>query len=384
MFGGGWMIWVAAALGMGALIGAALLVCLLRPIAFRTGLVDHPDARRRHAQPTPAIGGLAIFFVVILLSLIVHPLTPRFLGLDLAALLVVIAGVVDDHRRLGWGKRMIAQAGAGLILALVAGLRVTDLGTLLGAHVHLPFMLQVLLTVIATVGTINAVNMIDGVDGLAGAASLATLLMLTGVAAHAGDDALTMNFAVTAGAVGGFLVFNVRWPGKPRASVFLGNAGAELLGLLLVAACLRLTQETRHPLRPGLAPFLLAPALIDCLTVIVRRVRRGASPFMAGRDHLHEILLDAGLSVNAVVVLISFATLAIGLLAILGAWARLPDAVFTIAFAGLWLAYGLATRTRGAKLSRRARLTVELEGLAPEAKCPGQADSPQEADRATI
>jgi UDP-GlcNAc:undecaprenyl-phosphate GlcNAc-1-phosphate transferase len=333
------MIWVAAALGMGALIAAALLVRLLRPIAFRTGLVDHPDARRRHAQPTPAIGGLAIFVVVILLSLIVHPLTPRFLGLDLAALLVVTVGVVDDYRRLGWRKRMLAQVTAGLILAVVADLRITDVGTILGAPIHLPLVLQILLTVIATVGTINAVNMIDGVDGLAGAASLATLLMLTGIAAYAGDGPLTASFAVTSGAVAGFLIFNIRWPGTPRASVFLGNAGAELLGLLLVAGCFRLTQATGHPLQPKVAPFLLAPALIDCLTVIIRRVRRGVSPFVAGRDHLHEILLDAGLSVNGVVAVITLATICLGLLALLAARAGVPDAGFTLIFLSLWAIY---------------------------------------------
>jgi UDP-GlcNAc:undecaprenyl-phosphate GlcNAc-1-phosphate transferase len=347
------MIWTVAPYGLGAFLASAVLVWLLRPFAFRTGLIDHPDARKRHAAPTPAVGGLAIFVVVILLSLIVHPLTPRFLGLDLAALVVVSAGVVDDHRRLGWGKRMIAQAVAGLILAVVAGLRVTDLGTILGAPVHLPMPESVLLTVIATIGTINAVNMIDGLDGLAGTAALASLLLLTAIAALAGDGALTLNFAVMAGAVAGFLIFNIRWPRRARAAVFLGNAGAELLGLLLVAACLRLTQEADHPLQPKVAPFLLAPALIDCLTVIVRRLRRGASPFLPGRDHLHEILLDAGLSVNGVVAVVSVATLIIGVLALIGARTRLPDFVFTLVFLALWLAYGLAASAGRSKVSGR-------------------------------
>jgi UDP-GlcNAc:undecaprenyl-phosphate GlcNAc-1-phosphate transferase len=356
------MIWTVAPYGLGAFFASAVLVCILRPVAFRTGLVDNPDARKRHAAPTPAIGGLAIFIVVILLSLVVHPLTPRFLGLDIAALVVVIAGVVDDHRRLGWGRRMFAQALAGLVLATIAGLRVTDLGMILGLPLHLPAPLSMLLTVIATVGTINAVNMIDGVDGLAGAASLATLLMLTAIAAHAGDQALTVNFAVTAGAVGGFLLFNMRWPWRPRASVFLGNAGAELLGLLLVAACLRLTQEADHPLQPKVAPFLLAPVLIDCLTVIVRRVRRGASPFLAGRDHLHEILLEAGLSVNAVVALVSVSTLIIGFVALISARLRLPDVIFTLAFLGLWGFCGLC--------APRLRMTPALGLSGP---CPSEA-----------
>ncbi len=337
------MIWLAGALGLGAFIGAALAVRLLRPIAFPAGLMDQPDARKGHATATPAIGGLAIFLVVILLSLIIHPLTARFVGLDLAALVVVLTGAIDDHRRLGWRARMTAQAIAGLILAVMAGLRVTDLGLILGVPIHLPLALQVLLTVFATVGTINAVNMIDGVDGLAGTMSLATLLMLTGIAVHTSDAALTDNFALTAGAVAGFLVFNLRWPWTPRASVFLGNAGAELLGLLLVAASLRLTQATHHPLQPKVAPFLLAPALIDCLNVIVRRLGRGDSPFLPGRDHLHEILLDAGWPINGIVALMTLASVMIGLLALLASRMRAPDVWFTLAFLLLWASHAVAT-----------------------------------------
>lgn len=374
------MMWMAAPFGLGAFFASAVIVRLFRPIAFRAGLVDKPDARKRHAAPTPAIGGLAIFVVVMLLGLIVHPLTPRFLGLDIAAMVVVVAGVVDDHRRLGWGLRMAAQASAGLVLAMVAGLRVADLGTILGGPVHLSEPLAVLLTVIATVGTINAMNMIDGVDGLAGMVSLATLLMLTGIAAQTGDDALTINFAVTAGAVAGFLAFNVRSPWQPRASVFLGNAGAELLGLLLVAACLRLTQEAVNPLQPKVAPFLLAPALIDCLTVIVRRVRRGASPFLAGRDHLHEILLEAGFSVSAVVALVSVSTVLIGLLALLGARLRLPDVIFTIAFLALLFIFGLVSRNRGPGVTTRAPGATALD--LPNSATPGAGSCGVQDDRA--
>ncbi len=337
--GGRGMLWTAAPYGLGAFICSALSVLLLRPVAFCMGLVHHPDARKRHAEPTPAIGCLAIFAAVLFFGLFVHPMTRRFLGLGLAALIVVTAGVVDDHRPLGWRQRMISQALAGLILATVAELRVTDLGAIVGVPVHLPTTASTLLTIIATVGAINAVNMIDGIDGLAGAMSLATLVMLTGLAVFADDQYLTTSLAVTVCAVAGFLVFNIRWPGTRHASAFLGNAGAEFLGLLLVAACLRLTQEPSHPLQPKVAPFLLAPALIDCLTVIARRLRRGDSPFVAGRDHLHHVLLDAGLSVNCVVALVTAATIVIGGIALFGAWLRFPDVTFTLVLLGLWAIY---------------------------------------------
>jgi UDP-GlcNAc:undecaprenyl-phosphate GlcNAc-1-phosphate transferase len=323
-----------------------VLVFALRPLAVRLGLIDVPDARKRHVAPTPAIGGVAIFCAIGLLGLLAQPHSLQLVGFDLAALVLVITGVIDDRHRLRWRIRMGAQVLSALILIHVAGVRVQDLGTVLGLHIGLNGVGSDVVTVVAVVGIINAINMMDGVDGLAGSVSLVAILMLTGVAIYAGNIALAVDLTIVMGALVGFLAFNLRFPWARRASIFLGNAGAELLGLIIAAACFRLTQNPAHPIGPKLAPFLVAPALIDCLTLIIRRIRRGESPFLADRNHLHHLLLDAGFSATAVVAGISLLTLLVGALAILATKAHVPDVGFTLAFWGLLGGYAVMTHTQ--------------------------------------
>jgi UDP-GlcNAc:undecaprenyl-phosphate GlcNAc-1-phosphate transferase len=322
------------------------LILALRPIAIRLGLVDLPDARKRHERPTLAIGGVAMFVVIGLMGVAWQPRSPQLIGFDLSALVLVTAGVIDDLHRLRWRWRMGAQIASALILIHVADIRVQDLGHVIGPNVKLNGLWAEALTVISVVGVINAVNMRDGVDGLAGSLALAAILMLAGVATYAGNLRLAQDLVIVAGALVGFLVFNLRSPWSRRALIFLGNAGAELLGLIIAAACFRLTQNPLHPIGPKLAPFFLAPALIDCLTLMVRRVRRGESPFMADRDHFHHLLLDAGVPATGVVVIVFALTIAIGGLAILAAKAHVAGPWFTLAFLFLWLGYGIATRSR--------------------------------------
>jgi UDP-GlcNAc:undecaprenyl-phosphate GlcNAc-1-phosphate transferase len=328
-----------------------MLVPALRPVAVRVGLVDRPDQRRLHDGATPAVGGLAIVLALAACLIIarLRPLahgSPQLLGLSLAALVVVGAGVMDDLHRLKWPYRMGAQAVAALILIHVGGIRVDHIGTLLGFPIASLGKWSELLTVVATIGIINAVNMIDGVDGLAGSVTLAVAVMLAGVAVYAGNKVLAEDLGFVAGALCGFLAYNLRTPWNRRASIFLGNAGSELLGLIIACACFRLTQNGHHPVGPQIAPFLVAPALIDCLTLMVRRVRSGVSPFVGDRNHLHHLLLDAGLTSTWVVILLTTATVVIGALALVAMKAHVAALGFTIVFLSMWLLYFLATRRR--------------------------------------
>ena len=336
-----------AALGtMCALLGTIATILVMRPFAPRLGLIDQPDERKRHEAPTPAIGGLAMFVVMATLNLAFHPPSLKVIGFDMAALILVVAGAIDDRNRLRWYVRMAAQIVGALVLIHVAGIGVDDLGSVIGYPVRLLQPWSDLLSIVAIVGVINSVNMMDGVDGLAGSVSMVAIALLIGISVYAGNLALASDLLAAAAALIGFLMFNLRFPWNRRASIFLGNAGAELLGLIIAAAAFQLTQNIHHPISPKLAPFLLAPALIDCLTLIIRRLRRGVSPFQADRDHLHHLLLDSGLTPTGVVSVIAALTLVIALAALLAAKAHVSGIVFTCAFIVLWAAYVLATRSR--------------------------------------
>lgn len=345
-----------------------MIVPALRPVAVRVGLVDRPDQRRHHEAATPAVGGLAILLALALCLLLARltPLAPNMArpqiqGLGLAAIVVVTAGVVDDLYRLRWFYRLGAQIGAALIMIHAGGIRVEHIGNVLGFPIASLGKWSELLTIFATVGIINAINMIDGVDGLAGSVALAATLMLAGVAIYAGNMVLAQDLGFVAGALLGFLAFNLRTPWNRRASIFLGNAGSELLGLIIASACFRLTQNGHHPVGPQLAPFLVAPALLDCLTLMVRRVRSGVSPFVGDRNHLHHLLLDAGLTPSWVVAVLTGTTLLIGAGALLAMKGHALPLGFTIVFVSVWLAYFIATRRREESVAFLAAVAGRLQ-----------------------
>jgi UDP-GlcNAc:undecaprenyl-phosphate GlcNAc-1-phosphate transferase len=340
------MLLTAAGAACATFLITALLLPVLIPIARRTGLVDRPGGRRKHDRPVPAIGGVAIFLALTLATVWFVEPSPELLGIGVAVLIIVGAGVADDVFRLKWPVRLAAQCLAALAMINLGGVRIENLGEVFGPVGGSLGMLATPLAVVATVGIINAVNMVDGVDGLAGLTMLAACAMLGAAAAYAGNGGLTLALALIGGAVGGFLVFNMRSPWTPRAHVFLGNAGSELLGLLFAGASFRLTQNAAHPVGVQLAPFLLAPVLIDCLTLMVRRVRAGASPFHGDRNHLHHLLLDAGLSPSRVAMVLSGASLTIGCAAAAALKAHAPPVAFTLTFAMLWAGYVLATGDR--------------------------------------
>ncbi len=333
-----------------------LLTPAMAPLARRWGLVDRPEGRRWHAAATPAVGGLAILVAASAIGLIFFPMTRVIEGFGLAAVVIVAAGVADDLFRIRWQYRLGAQVLAALIMIAVAGIRVDNIGAVFGWPIYHLGAASIPLTVLATVGIVNAVNMADGIDGLAGAMSLVAIAMLTAAATYAGNVELARNLALLAGALAAFLFFNLRTPWRRSAAIFLGNSGAELLGLVIAGACFRLTQNPHHPVGAQLAPFLIAPALIDCLVLMVRRAKSGHSPFEGDREHLHHLLLEAGLGPSQIVAVITGATLLIGGAAALALRLHMPAPLFTVAFVVMLVGYFVATHSHEGSVERLATL----------------------------
>jgi UDP-GlcNAc:undecaprenyl-phosphate GlcNAc-1-phosphate transferase len=322
------------------------LVIPLRQLAWQVGLIDRPGERRQHGEATPAIGGWAILLALATAYIVLVRPGPGMMGIGLAALILVIVGSIDDVHRLSWPWMLGSQVLAAIVMIQLGGIRVLHLGGVLGVSDLRLGPWSDALTVVATVGIINAVNMIDGVDGLAGSVGLVATAMLAAVSAYAGNAMLARDLVFVSAALAGFLIFNLRTPWHDRARIFLGNAGAQLLGLIIAIAAFRLTQNGHHPVGPQLAPFLVAPALLDCLTLIFRRLRAGVSPLKGDRNHFHHLMLEAGYSTTSVVVILAGATLVIGAAALLAMKAHAPPPAFTITFLALWGAYFMITRRR--------------------------------------
>lgn len=283
-----------------ALLVSLIALAALIPLAMRLGLVDRPAGRKDHAAPIPVVGGLGVYLGVCAAVALLSPLTASTLALMAAGAVLIATGIADDLRDLHWLPRILSQSTAALILVF-GGVALTHLGdgdpplTLQLGVWSLP------ITVFAVVGIINALNMIDGVDGLSGSVALVSFLILAFCATLAGQTALTLVLVACAAATAGFLIYNVRMPGRARALTFLGNSGSALLGLMLAYATIELTHAEGARVTPALGPWMVALPILDCLTLIIRRLVDGRSPFAADRGHLHHLLLDRGWSANGVV-----------------------------------------------------------------------------------
>ena len=322
------------------------MLWLLEPMARRFGLLDHPQGRKDHWAPTPFTGGMAMMLGIVLTSAMFNQWTPQFTYFMAAAALLVLIGVLDDLYDIRWWIRIIAQSAAVMLMVYGGGLRVEHIGQIIGIKSTGLGDWSLPITMIATIGVINAVNMIDGVDGLAGGITLATLSMLEAAALRSGNAVLTERLLIFSGAVVGFLLMNMRLPWQSRARVFMGNAGSALLGFIIAWASFSLTQVRGHPVTPVLAPWLIATPLIDCVTLIMRRLLRGQSPFRADREHMHHLMLDAGFTPAQLTTTLMVTNLSLGLLAAIALIAKVPQAILVLAFVGLCLGYFWLTLRR--------------------------------------
>jgi UDP-GlcNAc:undecaprenyl-phosphate/decaprenyl-phosphate GlcNAc-1-phosphate transferase len=306
-----------------ALLLAAATTYLLTPLvrrgAIATNAMHAARARDVHVQPTPLLGGLAMYAGLTAGLLVANQLsylraafpTSRTVpGLLLAGGLLVVTGIIDDRWGMGAISKLAAQVAAGAILVW-SGIELSWVPEPSGGVFVLPPQLGLTLTILIVVITINAVNFIDGLDGLAaGIVAIAasaflvysyTLARVVGI--HS-QSVPTLVAALVAGMCLGFLPYNF-YP----ARIFMGDTGAMLIGLLLAYVPLSSTAlldpnvllHYSHTVNryPTVLPLLLPVAIFiipyaDLLLAVVRRTRAGMSPFAADKKHLHHRLLSVG------------------------------------------------------------------------------------------
>jgi UDP-GlcNAc:undecaprenyl-phosphate GlcNAc-1-phosphate transferase len=303
--------------GLAAFASASLLLWILEPVARHIGLVDHPGGRKTHSEPTPMVGGIAMFIALTFSVLTLPVPLSNYRLLIAGALILVVVGVLDDFRELSARQRFGAQIVVGLMMSLGAGVVLSDLGYLIEpSKVFGLGVLAIPLSVFATVGVINAVNMSDGVDGLAGSLVLVAVGALCVITWVGGQPQLTAFLVLLAGVLLAFLMFNLRLNGS--ALVFMGDAGSMFLGFVLAWFLIELSQGEDRLLAPVTALWILALPLIDTVSMMVRRIRLGRSPFLADREHLHHILTAAGFTSKQTVLLmflVALTTAGIGVVA---------------------------------------------------------------------
>jgi UDP-GlcNAc:undecaprenyl-phosphate/decaprenyl-phosphate GlcNAc-1-phosphate transferase len=328
-----------------ALIGATLafataygLLRLLLPVAYRINLIDRPRGHKVHGRPTPLVGGISMFIGFSVAALTIDGALSVYGFLFAGALVLVVVGVMDDLHELSPTSRFAAQISVGLMMSIGAGVQLHDLGYLLGPNWMLTLgILTLPVTLFATVGVINAVNMADGLDGLAGSMVMVTTAALMVLAGLEGELAVAAILAVFASVILAFLMLNLRIKG--RALVFMGDAGSTFLGFVLAWFLIALSQGEQRLYSPVTALWIFALPLIDTVSIMVRRILFGRSPFQADREHMHHLLLALGLSAKqTLLVMVALASLA-ACIGLAGELLEIAEHRMFLGFSGVFAGY---------------------------------------------
>src|SRR5687768_1592108 len=356
-------------------------------VAIRARMLAAPRERDVHVIPTPRGGGVAMYLGVAAAILVATRLPALQRTFDdsqayavlVAGGLICLLGVLDDKWGLDALTKLTGQIAAAGVMVLFGVqllylfLPVADIGTLiLGPSVGVPA------TILVTLLTINALNFIDGLDGLAAGVSAIAALAFFAYSYNVGlqgyNDVMTapaLITAVLAGACLGFLPHNFS-----PARIFMGDSGSMMVGLMLSAAAVTATGrvdpqsfDSAASLLPLTLPLLVPVAVlfipfVDLVMAVVRRTRRGQSPFSPDKMHLHHRLLALGHSHRrAVLVMYFWAALlsfgAIGL-SISGGTAELVLAIGLLLVVGVVVVLSPRAR-RAAREARAAALAAQRE-----------------------
>lgn len=318
-----------------------VLLFILRKVAKRVGLVDKPNARKVHQGVVPLVGGISVYLTLLVSFIFFLPMNDNLALYLVCSAILIVLGALDDYYDVSFKIRLAIQAGISLAMIHIGGHSLHDLGYLMGSEtIALNEFAGTVITVIAVIGAINAFNMVDGIDGLLGGLASVTFTALGIVFAYSGNEYLATICLLIVTAMVPYILLNLGFPLGRRFKIFMGDAGSMFIGFSVVWMLIRGTQEPETiAFKPVTALWLIAIPLMDMATIMIRRIRKGQSPFQPDREHLHHICQRLGLS--PVVTLIFICSMA-SICAAIGLWADfvgVSESIMFVAFLILFVCY---------------------------------------------
>lgn len=280
-------------LGLATFLFVGGLTPVMRKIALKIGAVDRPNLERKtQKEPVPYLGGVGISigitvasFAALLYSDFSTETFNKALSVLLPAILISAMGLYDDLKGLEPWPRLVAQTIAGIAVAIYL-IQNNTLGQAFSNQA-----LNYAVTIFWIVGICNSINFFDNLDGGASGTVAVISIFLFAIAFNQGQSLVSALAVVTAGATLGFLIWN-----KVPAKIYMGDAGALFLGIIIAVLTIRLDPKVGPQSRALAIPLLLmAVPILDTTTVVFSRLNRGISPFTGGRDHLSHRLMRKGL-----------------------------------------------------------------------------------------
>ena len=284
-------------LGVAAFALSGLLTGPVRALAIKLSVMDLPNMERKtQVEPITYLGGVAIAISIVSVTYAAifysdntkttFPLVTYAL---LPAAILGLMGLIDDVRGLPALPRLVAQTVVATVVAIF----------LLNLDFNVePFgnpLLNQVINIVWIVAICNSINFFDNLDGGAAGSVAISTLGIALIAANQGQELVTALSVVTCGATVGFLLWN-----KSPAKIYMGDAGALFLGVLVAVLTIRLNPGITPKFNSfAILPMLLAVPILDTCIAVFSRLRRGISPLTGGRDHLSHRLMRKGLSKHA-------------------------------------------------------------------------------------
>lgn len=275
-----------------------MVVPLVIKVVMRKGLMDEPDGIRKiHTTRIPTLGGIGIFMGFFFACNLIG----EFFGYSmenlfrLSLVLLLLIGVKDDLIQISARRKLWFQIAAGGLAMWGSGAMISNFGGVFGVY-DIPTWAGVVVTLFTFVVVINAYNLIDGADGLAGGLGVVISTILGTAFLVNGEFAMSLLAFSLAGALIGYLFYNY-YPAK----IFMGDTGSLVVGYTLAYLAVMLVDRvTPNPTyainayAPVLIVALLIIPLYDTLRVFALRLKKGVSPFMPGKEHIHHVLMGYG------------------------------------------------------------------------------------------
>lgn len=286
-----------------ALLSSALFAFLMIPNVIKLSKSKHLmaelNSRTVHESPTPTIGGVAIYFSIVVVSAILLS------GADFSQISVLFAiltvllyvGLYDDIMEISASKKLIVQILSALILVMVGDVRITSFHGCLGIY-ELQDGFSYIISIFIIIGVVNAMNLIDGVDGLASSLCCIAAISFGIVHYYIGHYHFLIIAVTILGSLLPFIFFNVF---AKRNKIFMGDTGSLILGTILAVFVIDIVEiapyVSEHTILKSPHAFCLSAVVVpvmDTVRVFTIRILRGESPFTPGKNHIHHDVLKLG------------------------------------------------------------------------------------------
>lgn len=291
-------------------------------IAKSRNFVVKPNKRTSHDGAIPNIGGTNIFISFLLTVLLFsYAVLSQLQFLIIGIFIILIVGFVDDLLDIKASWKLIGELASAFFLIVLADVRLSSLHGFLGIT-QLSTETSYFLSFFVFVAIINALNLIDGVDGLASGLGILYSLFFAVYFGLTGDVQLSISAYAMVGSLAVFFIYNVF---GGRSKIFMGDSGSLLLGYMITYYVFRFCEmNANHSVpdfcymsgAPAVAICVLSIPLFDTMRVMLTRIKKKESPFKPDKNHIHHLLIKAGLKhhqVTVVLLIVSLAFIALGI-----------------------------------------------------------------------